>query len=73
VALVGLVELLTEGDGVAGSGRARGRGRVLDVQWVTSHLAGLGAVEVARRHYLDLLKAAVRLPPPPAFMRPPPG
>ena len=39
VALVGLVELLRD-DGVAD--------RLLDVQWLTPHLASLGAVEVAR-------------------------
>ena len=38
VALVGLVELLTA------DGDAR---RLLDVQWATTHLASLGAVEVA--------------------------
>jgi leucyl/phenylalanyl-tRNA--protein transferase len=58
VALVGLVELLTE-DG--------GQGRLLDVQWVTPHLATLGAVEVPRSTYLGLLEVALRLPPPPAW------
>lgn len=57
-ALVGLVEILS-GDGIAG--------RLLDVQWVTPHLAGLGAVAVARTAYLDLLGQALDLPPPPAF------
>ena len=32
---------------------------LFDVQWVTEHLATLGAVEVARPVYLDLLAAAV--------------
>jgi leucyl/phenylalanyl-tRNA---protein transferase len=68
VALVGLVELMTEADS---GGRARGR--LLDIQWVTPHLARLGAVEVGRREYLDRLRGAVHLPRPPAFMRPPPG
>ncbi|MDH4117370.1 MAG: leucyl/phenylalanyl-tRNA--protein transferase [Acidimicrobiia bacterium] len=42
VALVSLVELM----------RSRG-GRLLDVQWVTPHLASLGAVEVSRHRYLE--------------------
>jgi leucyl/phenylalanyl-tRNA--protein transferase len=58
VALVGLVDLLAE---------AGAAGRVLDVQWMTPHLARLGAVEVPRARYLDLVRHAVRLPLPPAF------
>ncbi|HEY8524228.1 MAG TPA: leucyl/phenylalanyl-tRNA--protein transferase [Acidimicrobiales bacterium] len=58
VALVGLVDLLAEG------GRD---GRLLDVQWQTPHLASLGAVEVPRSRYLDLLRRALELPLPPAF------
>jgi leucyl/phenylalanyl-tRNA--protein transferase len=55
VALVGLVELL----------RAAGaEGRLLDVQWATDHLVSLGAVEVARPAYLDLLAAALDMPGP---------
>jgi leucyl/phenylalanyl-tRNA--protein transferase len=57
-ALVGLVELLTEGGPV---------GRVLDVQWMTPHLASLGALEVPRVRYLDLLRRALMVPLPPAF------
>jgi leucyl/phenylalanyl-tRNA--protein transferase len=57
-ALVGLVDLLRAGDG---------DGRVLDVQWMTPHLASLGAVEVARADYLDRVAAAVDLPASPAF------
>jgi leucyl/phenylalanyl-tRNA--protein transferase len=64
VALVGLVELLTHG-GVMG--------RLLDVQWVTPHLARLGAEEVPRRRYLDLVRRAVQLPLPRAFSTAPPG
>jgi leucyl/phenylalanyl-tRNA--protein transferase len=65
VALVALVELLGAGDGgVPAAARA---GRLLDVQWLTPHLASLGAVEVSRRAYLGLLRRALRLPPPPAF------
>jgi leucyl/phenylalanyl-tRNA--protein transferase len=55
VALVGLVSLLSS-DGVAG--------RLLDVQWVTPHLASLGAVEVPRAAYLRLLSRALPLPEP---------
>ena len=55
-ALVGLVTLMTA-DGV--------NGRLLDVQWVTPHLASLGAVEVPRPAYLELLAQALPLPEPP--------
>ena len=33
--------------------------RLLDVQWQTPHLAGLGVVEVTRTDYLDRLEAAL--------------
>jgi leucyl/phenylalanyl-tRNA--protein transferase len=62
VALVELVEWLN----------ATGA-RLLDVQWVTDHLASLGAVAVARPDYLTALAAAIEpenaqsgWPPPPA-------
>ena len=58
VALVGLVDLLTA-DGV--------ESRLLDVQWVTPHLETLGAVEVARPAYLQLLEEALGLPAPPVW------
>lgn len=54
VALLRLVEVLD--DGV--------EGRLLDVQWVTDHLASLGAVEVDRVDYLRLLSEALGLPAP---------
>jgi leucyl/phenylalanyl-tRNA--protein transferase len=57
VALVGLVEVM----------RAAGpAGRLLDVQWLTPHLASLGAVEVSRPEYLALLDRALQqgLPSP---------
>jgi leucyl/phenylalanyl-tRNA--protein transferase len=60
VALVALADFLRS-DGTHGTGR------VLDVQWQTKHLASLGAVEVARSHYLRLLEAALALALPPAF------
>jgi leucyl/phenylalanyl-tRNA--protein transferase len=59
VALAGLVDLL----------RADGRtDRLLDVQWLTPHLASLGAVELPRRAYVARLAAAVELPLAPAFV-----
>jgi leucyl/phenylalanyl-tRNA--protein transferase len=48
VALVGLVDRL----------HSRGA-KLLDVQWVTPHLESLGAVEVPRARYLELLAAAI--------------
>lgn len=56
VALVGLVALLRQAEYAAD--------RVLDVQWVTPHLASLGAVEISRRRYLQRLAVAVPLPSP---------
>jgi leucyl/phenylalanyl-tRNA--protein transferase len=44
-----------------------GRGRLLDVQWPTDHLASLGATAVRRGAYLRLLEDALAGPPPPAF------
>lgn len=41
--------------------------RIFDVQWLTPHLASLGAVEAPRPAYLAALPAAVTLPP---LMRP---
>jgi leucyl/phenylalanyl-tRNA--protein transferase len=55
VALVALVELLSD---------AHAAQRVLDVQWLTPHLASLGAVEVSRAAYLRLLPAALAVPAP---------
>jgi leucyl/phenylalanyl-tRNA--protein transferase len=62
VALMGLVELLSEGGAL---------GRLLDVQWVTPHLARLGAEEVPRWRYLEMVRRAVELPLPRAFLPPP--
>ncbi|WP_426570930.1 leucyl/phenylalanyl-tRNA--protein transferase [Aquihabitans sp. McL0605] len=56
VALVGLVEALLAGGA-----------ELLDVQWKTDHLATLGAVEIPRSQYLELLPHAVRGPLPTAF------
>ena len=54
-ALASLAEILvTEGDSR----------RLIDVQWVTPHLATLGAVEVSRATYLSLLASALDAPLP---------
>jgi leucyl/phenylalanyl-tRNA--protein transferase len=58
VALVALVDLLHA---------AGPDGRVLDVQWVTPHLASLGAVEISRERYLEIVRDAVELPLPAPF------
>jgi leucyl/phenylalanyl-tRNA--protein transferase len=50
-ALVALVDWLNETDA-----------ELLDVQWVTDHLATLGAVAVPRRDYLERLRDATRVP-----------
>jgi leucyl/phenylalanyl-tRNA---protein transferase len=52
VALVGLVERLQAGGA-----------ELLDVQWTTPHLESLGAVDIARARYLELLASAVARPP----------
>ncbi|HET7688761.1 MAG TPA: leucyl/phenylalanyl-tRNA--protein transferase [Nocardioidaceae bacterium] len=53
-ALVALVELLD----------STGAGWLVDVQWLTPHLASLGAVEVSRAEFLDLHAAAARAASP---------
>lgn len=53
-ALVGLVQLLAEA--------AEPQRRILDAQWLTPHLKSLGAVEVPRSDYLELLSDALSLP-----------
>jgi leucyl/phenylalanyl-tRNA--protein transferase len=58
VALVGLVDLL----------RADGDDRrLLDVQWLTDHLATLGAVALPRTEYLARLERAREAPLPPRW------
>ncbi len=52
VALMELVRILGA-DGVP---------RLLDVQWLTPHLESLGAVEISRHDYLELLEQALDLP-----------
>ena len=55
-AVVALVDLMREGGGT-----------LLDVQWTTPHLASLGAVDVPRDRYLELVAAAVSRPPMTSF------
>lgn len=58
VALVGLVELLVD---------AGPEDRLVDVQWVTPHLATLGVVGIRAADYQRRLSAALGRPLPPAF------
>ncbi|MBU6212999.1 MAG: leucyl/phenylalanyl-tRNA--protein transferase [Actinomycetales bacterium] len=62
VALVELVRILRAAPAVPGLPPWLG-GRVLDVQWLTPHLASLGAVEISRRDYVHLLPAALGAAP----------
>lgn len=55
-ALAGLVELV-------------GPEALIDVQWLTPHLASLGATEIPRDEYLERLDRALDLPTPDAFRR----
>jgi leucyl/phenylalanyl-tRNA---protein transferase len=57
-AVAGLVELLS--DKYAAE-------RVLDIQWVTSHLATLGAVAIPREDYVKRVERALTVPLPEAF------
>ena len=41
--------------------------RVLDIQWVTDHLATLGAISIPREDYVRRVARAVDLPLPKAF------
>ncbi len=58
VALMALVDILVS-DGVTD--------RLLDVQWLTPHLARLGAVEIRRDDYLRRLRVALTRPLPSVF------
>ena len=60
VALVALVDSLRADGGDTSE-------RMLDVQWLTRHLASLGAVEVSRDEYLRRLQRALPLALPPVF------
>lgn len=61
VAVLALVELLADAGGE----------RLLDVQWLTPHLAALGAVEVGRAEYAVRLREALGLPEAPGLAAPP--
>jgi leucyl/phenylalanyl-tRNA---protein transferase len=43
--------------------------RVIDVQWLTPHLASLGVTQIPRDDYLARLRRSLPLPVPPAFER----
>ncbi|WP_243058413.1 leucyl/phenylalanyl-tRNA--protein transferase [Nocardioides sp. SR21] len=64
VALVALVQGLAD---------EHAADRLLDVQWLTPHLASLGAVEVSRATYRRRLERALPLPAPGLFAAGPPG
>ena len=49
VALLALVELMNDT-----------HMRLLDIQWLTEHLARMGAIEISRRQYLDRLANALQ-------------
>ncbi len=57
-AVAGLIELLSD---------EYADRRLLDVQWLTPHLASLGATEIKRDAYLRRLRVALELPQPAAF------
>lgn len=57
-AVAGLVELLSD---------SHAADRVFDIQWVTDHLATLGASVLPRQQYLRRLQKALALPLPAAF------
>jgi leucyl/phenylalanyl-tRNA--protein transferase len=59
VAVVALVELMRAGGGT-----------LLDVQWTTPHLASLGAIDVPRARYLELVADAVQAPTMTTFPHP---
>jgi leucyl/phenylalanyl-tRNA---protein transferase len=58
VALVGLVEALSD---------EHAADRLVDVQWITPHLASLGAEAVPRLEYLHRLPRLFTVPEPPVF------
>jgi leucyl/phenylalanyl-tRNA---protein transferase len=63
VALVALTRLCrSSGDG----------DRLIDVQWLTPHLASLGVVELPRQEYLRRLSQVLTVSPPPVFAEPGP-
>lgn len=59
-ALVGLVDQMTQSGNAAENG-------LIDVQWLTPHLASLGIVEIPREQYLERSALARLAPIPAAF------
>jgi leucyl/phenylalanyl-tRNA--protein transferase len=57
-AVAGLVELLND---------KHAADRVFDIQWVTGHLATLGATAIPREQYIRRVERALELPLPEAF------
>lgn len=57
VALVGLVDLLSDG-----------QPRLIDTQWLTPHLATLGVTEIPRSTYLARLRGFLEVPLPAAWL-----
>ena len=57
-AVAGLIELLD--DEYAAQ-------RVFDIQWVTDHLATMGAISIPREDYVQRVRRALPLPLPAAF------
>ena len=57
-AVLGMIELMSD---------TYAADRVFDVQWLTPHLASLGAVELPRETYLRRVRAGLGLPLPAAF------
>lgn len=41
-----------------------GQGRIIDSQWMTEHLGSLGAVEISRTEYCELLASKISIEPP---------
>ncbi len=74
VALAALVDLVLPPDACAtdASSVAAAGTRLIDVQWSTPHLAGLGVVEMRREDYLRLLTQATQTPPSPGLATPGP-
>jgi len=62
-ALIGLAQGLPLSDPPG----ADPRGRMIDVQWSTSHLASMGISEISRRRYLRRLSGVLETPPSAMF------
>lgn len=60
-AFVALVALLQAGE--------KAEARIIDAQWLTPHLASLGAVAIPATTYEESLRSALKLQLPPALLR----